>query len=164
MASPAVNTLFESRVRRFLRLIAHTSAIHVSACSTYAAALPRPTRTASRARARGVWNVRFEDRKNRAVHSDVTDTLVASMTAATAYAPASSATMPATMERIPAASTSVTMSRMATHMALEGGTPFLCIQYMTTNSAPTNIGVVNFMNSLPTRTPDMRQAVSMGPR
>ena len=35
---------------------------------------------------------------------------------------------------------------------------------MTTNSAPTNIGVVNLMNSLPTRTPDMRQTVSIGPR
>ena len=148
----------------FSRLIAHTSAIHLSASLTYEAARSRPMRAARRAIARGVWNVRFDDRKNITIHADVTDTLVASMMAATTYAPASSATMPATMDSRPPARTSVTMSRMATHIALDGGTPFLCIQYMTTNSAPTNIGVVNLMNSLPTRTPDMRQTVSMGPR
>ena len=81
-----------------------------------------------RASMRGVWNVRFEDRKNITIHIDVTDTLVASMMAATTYAPASSATMPAMMDSMPPASTSVTMSRMATHIALDGGTPFLCIQ------------------------------------
>ena len=164
MPSPAANTLFESRVCMFSRLIVHTSAIHVSACSTYLAPRPRPKRAASRASARGVWKVRFEDRKNSTIHADVTDTLVARIMAATTYAPASRATTPASMDSMPPASTSVTMSRMATHIALDGGTPFLCIQYMTTNSAPTNIGVVNLMNSLPTRTPDMRHTVSTGPR
>ena len=53
---------------------------------------------------------------------------------------------------------------MATHMALEGATPFLCIQYMTTNSAPTNMGVVNFTNSAPTRTPAIRGIEAMPPR
>ena len=76
----------------------------------------------------GIWNVCFDERKNKIIQRDVTKILVARIIVATTYAPLIKATTPAIMDNNPPAKTSVTISKIAIHIALEGETPFLCIQ------------------------------------
>ena len=52
--------------------------------------------------------------------------LVPKIIAATTYAPLSNARIPAIIANSPPAKTSVTMSKMAIHIAFDGCTPFLC--------------------------------------
>ena len=72
----------------------------------------------------GSWKVCFDDAKNRTTHNVVTVTLVASITAATRYAPLSNAIIPAIIDKTPAARTSVTISSNATHDAFDVEIPF----------------------------------------
>ena len=66
-----------------------------------------------------------DEAKNRTTHNVVTVTLVASITAATRYAPLSNAIIPAIIDKTPAARTSVTISSNATHDAFDVEIPFL---------------------------------------
>ena len=58
------------------------------------------------------------------IHNAVIDMLVARITIPTTYAPFNNAIIPAIIDNIPAASTSVTISTSAIHVALESSIPF----------------------------------------
>ena len=73
-----------------------------------------------------IWHLVYDNKKKSASHNPVNGMLVPSTTTPITYAPFTRATIPAITDSIPAANTSVTISKIATHMACEVFTFFLC--------------------------------------
>ncbi len=124
--SDTTNVFFAFGVCRLFRLMSHTSLIQLFAWSTTSVPFFLKILIKSCAITRGVWNVRFDDKKKSASHNPVNGMLVPSTTTPITYAPFTRATIPAITDSIPAANTSVTISKIATHMACEVFTFFLC--------------------------------------
>ena len=96
-------------------------------CLTYFSPRSFPIVVARNEITLGSVNVRFDDKKNKTIHSPVIGTAVPKTTAPTTYAPYIIASIPAKIESTPAAKTSVTISNNATQDAFDVGIPFFVI-------------------------------------
>ena len=94
----------------------------------------------------------------------MTGILIATIVIPITYAPLRNENAAAVRAKVPATSTSVTISIIVTQDALPIGMPLLFSHIILANSPPTNDGVVDVTNSLPILTEIVFQFASTGPR